>query len=396
MKTRTLTLTFLAVCASLFFSCTPKNKGLGEVNTLLDSLSQRYAPDGRIAVFEVRVEQQGSAFVVKGDVEDQRAKEESVEAIRKATGGTVIDSVKLLPDPELGENTFGIVAVSVGNVRTKPGHPNELSTQVLMGTVVKLLKKQGGWYFVQMPDKYLGWLEASALRATTAEGVDAWRSATKMIVTNYFALVRSEPRMDALPVSDGVVGMLVKFLARKGTWDQVELPDGRRGFIETSNVEDYQKWRQTRRLTADNIEKTAKMFIGVPYLWGGTSAKGMDCSGFTKTVFRLNGLELNRDADQQALMGEPVDPGRDFENLRKGDLLFFGRKATAERTERITHVGIYLGKQEFIHSPGGAGVKLNSFDPSAPNYSESHRRNFVRSRRVIGVEEVSELSKKKF
>jgi cell wall-associated NlpC family hydrolase len=111
-------------------------------------------------------------------------------------------------------------------------------------------------------------------------------------------------------------------------------------------------------------------------------------------VFRLNGLELSRDADQQALMGEAIDPGQEFDNLKKGDLLFFGRKVTADKAERITHVGIYLEKREFIHAPGGSGVKLNSFDSSAPNYSESLRKSFVRARRLIGVQQVSEVAKR--
>jgi cell wall-associated NlpC family hydrolase len=124
-------------------------------------------------------------------------------------------------------------------------------------------------------------------------------------------------------------------------------------------------------------------FLGVPYLWGGTSVKGMDCSGFTKTVFRLNGMELNRDANQQALMGEEVVVDEQFNNLRTGDLLFFGRKATADRPERITHVAIYVGNKEYVHAPGGARVRINSFDPAAPNFSQSLLTSFVRARRVL-------------
>ncbi len=393
-KFRTFTSTSCALCALLLLSCAKVDKETTHFKAALDSLKQRYAPDGRVAVYDLTLEQQGNAIVLKGDVDNMKAKDESLAAVAKADGVTVLDSVRVLPDPQLGEKTFGIVSVSVGNVRTKPGHLNELCTQALMGTVVKLLKKQGGWYYIQLPDRYLGWLEESAMKITTAEGVDAWKSAAKVIVTNYFAIVRMQPKVIAQPVSDAVTGVLLGFISRQPGWVKVEVPDGRRGFIEAANVEEFDVWKRTRKLTPDNVEKTAKMFIGVPYLWGGTSSKGMDCSGFTKTVFRLNGLELNRDADEQALMGEAIDPGQQFDNLRKGDLLFFGRKATAEKPERITHVGIYLEKQEFIHSPGGAGVKLNSFDPSASNYSESHRKNFVRARRLIGVNQVSELPKK--
>ena len=392
MKTRVLTVCLSAILSVLLFSCAPSTDSPA-VKAALDSLQQRYAPDSRVAVFDLKLEPQGSAIVVKGDVDNPKAKDESIAAIAKASGATVLDSVTVLPDPGFGENKFGIVDVSVGNLRSKPGHPNELCTQAMMGTVVKLLKKRGGWYYVQLPDNYLGWLEESAMKITTAEGIDAWKSASKVIVTSYFAVVRAQPTSRGMPVSDAIMGMLMRLVSHKG-WVGVELPDGRRGYIEAANVEDFEHWKRTRKLTPENIEKTAELFIGVPYLWGGTSPKGMDCSGYAKTVYRLNGLELTRDADQQAMMGEPVDPGPEFENLKKGDLLFFGRKASADRPERITHVGIYLQKREFIHTPGGAGVRFNSFDPSAPDYSESLLKRFVRARRLIGVKQVSEVSKK--
>jgi gamma-D-glutamyl-L-lysine dipeptidyl-peptidase len=107
----------------------------------------------------------------------------------------------------------------------------------------------------------------------------------------------------------------------------------------------------------------------------------MDCSGFVKTVYRLNGIELNRDASQQAQMGTEVNVGATFENSRTGDLLFFGQKGTGDRPERVTHVGLYLGDRMFIHSSGR--VRVSSFDPASPQFEESLLKRFVRSRRLI-------------
>lgn len=351
---------------------------------VLASLRARYAPDRRVAVFDVSCVQQGGQVIVRGDVDQASARRDVVAAMQAARLGDVVDSMRVLPDPALADTPFGIVKVSVGNVRSNPAHSAELATQVMMGMVVKVLKSQGSWYYIQGPDQYLGWLEGAAMHFTRQAGAEAWQSAPKVIMTEYFGVVRAQPNNTSLPVSDAVPGVLFKSNGGRGKWISVETPDGRKGYVERTLVADYAKWKATRSLTAETVEQTAKRFIGVPYLWGGTSPKGMDCSGFTKTVFRLNGMELNRDANQQAQMGVEVSADSGMRRLSKGDLLFFGQKATAERSERITHVAIYLQDQQFIHTPGGSGVRIDSFDPAAPNFNDGLLRSFVRVRRVIG------------
>ncbi len=351
----------------------------------LAPLRTRYAPDRRVAVFDVSCVRQGAQLVVKGEVDRDAARRDIVATLAAATLGVVVDSVRVLPDAALADSPFGIVKVSVGNVRSTPAHSAELATQVMMGMVVKVLKKQGDWYFIQCPDQYLGWLEGAAMHLTRQAGVDAWQHGPRVIMTAYFGVVRAKADTTSLPVSDAVPGVLFKAGAVQGKWRAVETPDGRKGFIDRRLVADYATWKSTRTLTAATVEQTAQRFIGVPYLWGGTSPKGMDCSGFTKTVFRLNGMELARDANQQADMGVDVPTGDDMRKLSKGDLLFFGTKASAERPERITHVGIYLQDKQIIHTPGGSGVRIDSFDPAAPNFNEGLLNRLVRARRIIGA-----------
>jgi gamma-D-glutamyl-L-lysine dipeptidyl-peptidase len=119
----------------------------------------------------------------------------------------------------------------------------------------------------------------------------------------------------------------------------------------------------------------------VPYLWGGTSTKAMDCSGFTKTVYMMNGLQLNRDAYQQAEEGIEIAPGEKFQNLRKGDLLFFGRKGGGNKPEEVLHVALYLKDRLFIHSSGM--VKINSLDPASPVFDANKVKSFICARRII-------------
>ncbi len=204
--------------------------------------------------------------------------------------------------------------------------------------------------------------------------------APKIIATAYFGVIRETGSITAQPVSDVTIGDVLESTGVQSGWVNVELPDGRKGAVEQISVEDLAGWRRSRRATAVDLENTAKMFLGVSYLWGGTSAHGFDCSGFVKTVFYLNGVDLARDADQQGNQGQDVSIDNDLADLKKGDVLFFGPRATGDRTQHISHTGIYLGNKEFIHCAGK--VKRNSFDPKSPLYSENLLKRLVRARRM--------------
>ena len=143
----------------------------------------------------------------------------------------------------------------------------------------------------------------------------------------------------------------------------------------------YTEWLNLAKPTPEGLVVTAKRFMGVPYLWGGTSAKGMDCSGFTKTVFFLNGIDLLRDSSKQARQGAAVPLDAELSQLKKGDLLFFGRGARGGRPERVAHVGIYLGDKLFIHS--SERVRISSLDPQSPLRDENRIRSLLRARRVL-------------
>ena len=115
--------------------------------------------------------------------------------------------------------------------------------------------------------------------------------------------------------------------------------------------------------------------LGRPYMWGAASPKQLDCSGFTQTVFRQHGYVLQRDASMQVFEGTAVDTANFPQNLKPGDLLFF-----SPVPDRITHVGIYIGDWEFIHSSGR--VRLDSFNPDHPNYNNYRRKSIRAVRRI--------------
>lgn len=169
-----------------------------------------------------------------------------------------------------------------------------------------------------------------------------------------------------------------------GEFSQVSLPDGKKGFIPKKSVIKFSEWQKSIRLTGENVVETAKEYLGLPYLWGGTSPRGFDCSGFTKTVYFMYGKILPRDASQQYFIGEKIDISEGYGKLQKGDLLFFGRKSVSNPNEHIiVHVAIYAGGKKFIHSSGY--VRIDSLDPQSEDYDEYNAGRLLGARRIIGT-----------
>lgn len=302
---------------------------------------------------------------------------------------------KVKEEPQYEElNQLALATVSVVNMREDPSYAAEMGTQALMGTPLKLhyAPQDDYWVNVETPDGYKAWCNDMAVKIVTPEELQAWKASRRVIVTTDYSFVVEEPKADARRVSDVCWGCIVENKGVSGKYTEVALPDGRKGFIPTADVTDLEQWAISRKavVPADatqaqkdaarqEILNTAYKFLGVPYLWAGTSIKGVDCSGFSKTVYFLNGYVLLRNASQQYKTGDPVDVSEGFDNLEPADLIFFGRPATEDRPERITHVGIYIGNGKFIHS--SELVRINDLTPGAP---DEYYRKPIRAIRVIG------------
>ncbi len=285
------------------------------------------------------------------------------------------------PAADLGDRTWGIACLSVACARERPEHQAELGTQVLMGNVVRVLEGARIWYRVETADGYHAWLEKGTFVRCTRVQADAWQNSPLLIVTALEERILEQPDPAASPVSDVVLGNLVKRIGEEGGWVHIELPDGRSGFLPKSVVTDYAAWKNSCQPTPENIERTAKAFIGRPYLWGANSPKGLDCSGLAKISFYMNGIDLKRNARDQAKQGLPVKLDPDLTQLKKGDLLYFGARARGERPERVSHVAIYLGDRLFIQS--SERVQINSLDPNSPIRDEHRIRSLIGARRLL-------------
>ncbi len=364
---------------------------IGKFEDIYKGVKAVHAPDGRSKTFEVKLEKEGDAYVLRGATTEQVAKDSLLQALKSANLQAA-DSIKMLPDAKLGAEIYGVTTQSVVNFRTSGKYSAESATQAMMGTPVKVLEKKGGWTRAITPEGYISWVTSGSIEYMDEAEFNRYMEAKKVVVTDKYVTLYEEPNEKSLMVSDAVWGNILLDLGNSGLfWKKVSIADGREAYVKKSAVEDFGKWMDSRNPTAENIIATAKQFIGVPYMWGGTSIKAVDCSGFTKSTYFLNGLVLARDASQQCYTGDDVDITKyvndstytveALENLKKGDLIFFGKKATPEKKERITHVGIYIENGIFIHS--ATKVRINSLIPTDANYYTGSK-NLVRAQRIIG------------
>ena len=337
------------------------------------AVKQAHAPDRRLELFDISLERAGGRLVVTGEVGWPEFKAALLDTLAAAASGLeIIDSVRVLPAAELGTQVYGIISVSVANMRRVPSVSAELINQTLLGTVVRLLKWEDGYYYIQNWDRYLGWLASYFVTAVDSAAAAAWQTAPQVVCRANYGLVRDAPTVSGAILVDLVPGAVLTKLGRTGDWLQVGLPDGRQGYVEAELMR-----ADDGRLpmAIEQVVATARDYLGVPYLWGGTSTKGFDCSGFTQIVYRMNNYSLPRDSSQQVHYGRPVALEDDFTHLLPGDLLFFG-----PRPERITHVALYLGGKRYIHSSGQ--VHIASLDPADELYNDYRYTTLRTARRV--------------
>ena len=338
----------------------------------LKTLQTHLVPDKRLAILEIELKDTLNPKVtVKGETDIPEAKLQIVSFL-KGIGVVFEDSIRVLPDHRLGDRTWALASLSVSNLRAGPDHAAELVSQVSMGTPLRVLDKVDNWYRVQTPEHYIGWMDSGGMQLVGSEGLEAWRKSRRYLFGNPTGYVLESPRRNAEKLSDLVCGDLMEAVDKSKRFLKVRLPDGREGYVYRKQCLPFESW-SSGITNAETVLKVAKQMMGIPYLWGGTSVKAVDCSGFIKTVFYSQGIIVARDASQQARYGEVV-PLNGWHNLLPGDLLFFGVSDA-----RITHVGIYLGNSYFIHASGR--VHVSSLNPNDPLYVAS--RHHVATRRIL-------------
>lgn len=346
---------------------------LQEIDKLIDSIKIQFAPDNRVAIFDVHTTGEAGQLVLFGKTNLPLARQALIDSLT-ALNIQFIDSLRILPTEEIGEKSWGLVTLSVIPLRKKPKYSAEMVSQALLGTPVKVLDKRDNWNLVQTPDQYIGWVNASGIKTITAAGLDNWKISNRYIFSQINGSVWSEPDDKSQPVSDLVLGGIFQVIAKNKNYLKIEIPDGRIGFVKKADCLPFHEWASVQP-EAKNIISTAKFLLGRPYLWGGLSTKGIDCSGLIKVAYFSQGVILSRDASQQALYGKILMISNSS-IFKAGDLLFFGRNKS-----HITHVAMYIGDDHYIHSSGR--VKISSLNPHDGDFSSSRKKDLVSASRIL-------------
>lgn len=264
-----------------------------------------------------------------------------------------------------------VVAVPVADMHEAPSADAEVISQAMFSSSVTLLEREADWVKIRTAmDDYTGWVRAWTLAKDDPDA--PYRAGKMAVVTSLFANLYREPNIERHRPVTTVPFEARLAVAGETTQDnvlyyEVRLPDGAKAFVQSGDVA-----FDPKPLSIDEAIALGKRFLGLPYLWGGTTSRGYDCSGYTQMLMRQRGYPMPRDSSVQARWEGSATVDR--AELRPGDLLYFGKPAE----KKVNHTGMYIGGGEFIHCTraGRPSVQIGSLDD--PHWSES----YVTARRV--------------
>lgn len=279
-----------------------------------------------------------------------------------------------------------VVTHNVVKMHAEPDPDSEQVSQTLLGHLLQVSTTKKAWAEVITDDGYSGWVRTKQIRLLEENEVYP-KAGHAYRVRALWSFVYEHPAPDAAHLTIAPLGAWLEGTTWMESWLQIRLPDGREGWVSAQDVTEQWVWISragalrvegtmvTRGKTSEPyvvprtgwqnaLVYTAKRLLGVPYLWGGSSPFGLDCSGFVQLVYRMCGLVLPRDADLQARFARTVNVA--LQAIQPGDLIFFAGEDDPHYRD-ITHVGIILDNTSFIHSAGGIGVTITPLDD--PQYS---------------------------
>ena len=290
----------------------------------VDDLRRRTVPDGRLGVFEVKVS--------SGALRGATSSADALAGLRRlAAARGLASDVRLLPAADAAA-AVGVVTAAIAPLVAVPDPAGERVSELLHGETFEVLEREEGWLRVRAPDRYVAWVHQGYARLGSREWAEDWEGrATARAIG---ATLLSGDRRRPLPTGARLIPR-----PRGG----LETADGEVGDAVSGEVRSDGEFRAQARLVAAP-ELALRWFGGAPYLWGGRSDWGIDCSGLAQTVWTARGVPLLRDASQQIEQGRDVPVTADGAGYQSGDLLFFASRA------RVSHVALWAGAGRVVHA----------------------------------------------
>jgi gamma-D-glutamyl-L-lysine dipeptidyl-peptidase len=342
------------------------------IATILQEVRTELAPDPRLSVFEVVVAEEADALVLLGSTSEPAAAEALHRRVALLEGRVRIrDAIVRLPEERNGAQRHALVTAAIAPMLAGPLISEAHLSQTVLGQRLLVLRERGRWLQCRSGDGYIGWIHRGYVRLVDEAKARGWEiAASGEPLISLGAELRDAAGELVMPLPWGAR------VVRRAD-GLVALPDGRAGLLAGEAIPAVEQEARFPR-EAGAILETASSWTGAPYLWGGITPAGVDCSGLVQAVLRMHGVALPRDSDLQAAEGTAVEPGSDFSGLRPADLLFF-----AEAPGRISHVAFSLGGSGILHSSlGNGGVRRNDLLGRGA-YEKELRRLLVCARRVL-------------
>lgn len=265
-------------------------------------------------------------------------------------------------------DNFALIKSNIANIYVDADTNSELENQLIIGEAVKIVSKKDKWVEVScVRDDSKGWVRSYHLIETNQINPDYKE---KVIVSSLITNIYVGASQSSEIITKITLSAVLQKIGKSGDFAKVLMPCGRMGYVSSSDIVEGNKLPSDVSIISDLIS-LSKKFIGTPYLWGGRTPFGTDCSGFVQLIHLCFGIILPRNSYMQADIADAVEVKR--EDIQPGDLVFFSTNGS-----RVSHVGMAINNKTFIHSCGAAGVIITEF--SHHYYDEI----FFTARRLIG------------